>query len=733
MSTLSRELLIEIVKQIGIGINFCRSYPKDHPGLEPIVSRLLGLFKEIPSDRSEISFCLIENIILFEGERFESEKLPIVKSIANIFNKLGVRSVSFDPSLTAFDIKAFFNTMASTQADLQDYGNIEAIIKSSGAEHIRLNELEYGVVSSKGGKVKIDWEIFLKTLHATKLAVSDEETKKELTHFLTDVVGLKGGEPEELQTKMIVTTLEKLCNVVVEKFGPESWGEYSLIFTRILATLSPNIKKRIAQIRTDNRRLADLIRNLLPTLSDDTLIEIISTRAMATEEETVDPDVIEVLKRLTGPRLVNLLPQLKEKLPLKVFEEITLLLSRVSGFQESETKVEDLSSEELEQELRKYFPSLRSPEVNTRLTTINSILEFTNKLIDLKRTELIKLVVDRFDALSDGEKEIQVFSKVIDALKQIYLKCKDVGLREIYDNISKRIGKHLLRTGKEFVERKAVVVNMIGEIRDLNYITELITILWEPGIFNEAREALIKFANDAVEPLLGVLKDAEDRSVRMKILDVLVRMGNVIVPSVLKLLGDQEWYIRRNGLYLLGQLKAEDTIDAIGEMIKDENELVQVEAVCALGNISGEKVKPYLREALNSKYLSVSLEAARYLPRAEVRSVIPRFLKMLERRKRIPDKKEETMRRDVIRVIGEIGGDEVIETLVQVIKDRSLLGTDLLLTTKEVAIEALGQIGTPKALDALNELALSSDEKIVSMVEGVITKIKFKSQQLDHK
>ncbi|MEO0225341.1 MAG: HEAT repeat domain-containing protein, partial [candidate division WOR-3 bacterium] len=316
---------------------------------------------------------------------------------------------------------------------------------------------------------------------------------------------------------------------------------------------------------------------------------------------------------------------------------------------------------------------------------------------------------------------------------QIYLKCKDVGLREIYDNISKRIGKHLLRTGKEFVERKAVVVNMIGEIRDLNYITELITILWEPGIFNEAREALIKFANDAVEPLLGVLKDAEDRSVRMKILDVLVRMGNVIVPSVLKLLGDQEWYIRRNGLYLLGQLKAEDTIDAIGEMIKDENELVQVEAVCALGNISGEKVKPYLREALNSKYLSVSLEAARYLPRAEVRSVIPRFLKMLERRKRIPDKKEETMRRDVIRVIGEIGGDEVIETLVQVIKDRSLLGTDLLLTTKEVAIEALGQIGTPKALDALNELALSSDEKIVSMVEGVITKIKFKSQQLDHK
>jgi len=723
MTEISRELLIDIIKQMGIGMNFSRSYPKGHPGLDPILSKILSFLKEIPQDHEQVALCLIENVILFEGQRFESDKLPIVKSISNIFNKLGVRSVSFDVNLDVNDLKAFFYTMASTLADLQDYGNISAILEAQGSERIKLNELEYGVVSTKGGKVKIDWEIFLKTLRASSILVSEEDTKKELVNFLTDVVGLRGEEPDELQAKMIINTLEKLSNLVVEKFGAESWGEYSLIFTRILATLSPNIKKRIVQIKTENKRLADLIKNILPTLSDETLIEIVMARTMAQEDQTVDPDVLEVLKKLTGPRLVNLLPQLKDKIPKKALEEVTLILSQATQMTQAEKKTEEFSREEMEKELRKYFPLLRDPSPVKQIKAIDDIIAFTLKLIELKRVELIKLVVDRFDSLSDMERDFSVFARSIDALRELYLKSKSVGLRDIFENISKRIGKHLLRGGKEFIERKKVIINMIGEIRDLNYVTELISILWEPGTFNEAREALIKFSNDAVEPLLGVLKDAEDRSVRMKILDVLLRMGDVVVPPTMKLLNDNDWYVRRNALYILGEIKVADAIEAMGKLVHDDHEQVEMEAISALGKIGSEKIRPYLIDALKSKYKSVILAAVHHLPRDDVKVVIPDLLKMLERKKRIPDKKEEEIRRNVIQTLGEVGDDYSIEGLMRIIKERSLIGSDLLLGTKEAAIEALGKFGTQKAKETLQELVVSGDAEVSAIAEGVFQRL----------
>ncbi len=725
MAGVSRDLLIEIIKQVGLGINFCRSYPKGHPGLEPIIAKTLELVKEIPQEKEEIAMCLIENVVLFEGERFESDKLPIVRSMGNVFSKLGVRSISLSVDATSDDLKAFFYTMAASQADLQDYGSISAIIQAQGTDKITLNELEYGVVSSKGGKVKIDWEVFLRTLHSSNILISEDDTKKELVNFLTDVVGLKGGEPEELQADMIVNTLEKLSNLVVEKFGAESWGEYSLVFTRILATLSPNIKSRVGQIKTENRRLAELIRNILPTLNDETLIEIITARTLAQpEDRPPDPDVIEVLKKLTGPRLVNLLPQLKGRIPTKALDEVTMMLGRAASLTDREKKTEEVSREELEKELRKFFPLLREPVPEKQIKAIDDIMDFAGKLIGLKRVELVKLIVDRFDSMSDGEKSLVVFSKLMESLKELYFKARSGGMRDIYDTISKRMGKHLLRTGKDFIERKKVVIHKIGEMHDTSYVTDLVSILWEPGSFNEAREALVRFGADAVEPLIGVLKDAEDRSVRMKILDVLLTMGKVVIPSCIKLLSDPEWFVRRNGIYILGELKVEEVTDDVGKMVGDVHEFVQREAVHALGVIGGAKARPHLQAGLKSKYKLVVLEAMRYLPREDIRPVMADIVKLLERRKRIPEKKEEELRRHVLEALGRVGDDDIIESLLLVVRERSFIGGDLLLGTKEAAVDALGKLGTPKALEALNGLAASTDAEAAGLAEAVLEKLK---------
>ncbi|MGQ9701382.1 MAG: HEAT repeat domain-containing protein [bacterium] len=112
-------------------------------------------------------------------------------------------------------------------------------------------------------------------------------------------------------------------------------------------------------------------------------------------------------------------------------------------------------------------------------------------------------------------------------------------------------------------------------------------------------------AEYAIPILVGTLSEADDRTVRMKIIDVLVHMGEKIVPEITKLLEKKEWFIRRNGIFILGQLKCLSSIDHLGRLINDPKEKVQIAVVEALNKIDSEKIREYLKNGLNSQYRSV--------------------------------------------------------------------------------------------------------------------------------
>jgi len=718
MADYSKKFHQELIKAIGTGISISRTYPKGHPKLLPVVRKLRVLLREIPMEQDSISLVVIEDVIMIEDERYDSKVLPIVKSLVQRFEQLGVKSITFNVDLSENDILEFYNAMAATRADLTDYGDVVALLRAKGVLGIKVNKFRVGVISSDREAQVMNWEQFLESLTDTQTTMTDEERIKELSNFLTGI-GITGDEASNLQTKKIVAGLEKLALLVADQYGEDRWDEYSLIFSRMLAALSPTIKKNIVRYRTENKKIAVLFKNLIPTMSDEDIIDVIS---MKTKEKSpnIETEVVDILKNVTGTRLPDILSSLRVNVPELNFEKIVSRLMSEMKVTKGEKAARKFEAKNLETEMRTRFPKLRAESSKERSKAIDELMQFSDKIFESEKYDLITLLVDRFDSMADAETDIVIFAKLIESLKILYSKARDLKKYDVVRFTSGKFGKHLLRKGEALLERKKVVINTISELKDDNYVPELISLLWDPGTFVEARNALISVAEFSVPLLIDSLKDTEERSVRMKIIDVLIRIGEDAIPRIETLLSSPEWYVRRNGIFILGEMKVASAVDKIGKLIDDADEQVQLAVVQSLVNIGGENAGDYIKKALNSEHKRVVVTAMKNLETDDVRHKIPKIVNWIRSRKGIPDEKEEELRREIIDLIGRFGDDSFVDNLVAVLNEKALFKGKLLEPTKKAALVALAQIGSESARQALHDATSYRDGFVASTAQDIL-------------
>ena len=724
MAEYSIQFLNDLIKQIGLGINISKTYPKGHPSMMPVVKRLRILLREVPIEQETISIVIVEDIIMIEEERFDSKRLPIVKSLVTRFNQLGVKSITFNVEQTEEDIKEFFNAMAATPADIDDYGDIVALMRARGITTIKVNKFRVGVISTDGSGQAVNWDRFLDSLTVGQVAVSDDDKIKELSSFLAGI-GIGGNEPVEVQSTKIVSGLEKLALMVADQYGEDRWDEYSIVFSRMLSVLSPTIKKNIAKYRTENKKLAILFKSLIPSMSDEDIIDVISVKAKE-KSPKVEQEVIDILKNVTGSRLPSILSALRVNVPELDFETIAARLMSELKTVKGEKAADKFKSKNMEHEMRAIFPRLRDPSHDERIKAVGELLEFRDPIFESENYDLLRLLIDRFDAMADAETDVKTFSIIIDALKSIYLTARSLKKDDMVQFLSKKFGKHLLRKDVALLERKKLVIRAITEIKDENYVAELVSLLWDPGTFVEARAALTALSEFSVPILIDTLKETEDRAVRMKIIDVIVKMGELAVSGVRKLLDAEEWYIRRNGVYILGEMKMNSLIDQLGGLIDDDSEQVQLSVVESLVKIDDVRAKKYFLKALESKYRSVIIAAMSCLDRDDVHDKLLEVAGWLKERKGIPDAKEEKFRSDIIKLLGQYGDDSVLEPLNAILSERPLFKADVLYPTKLAVLNAFVSIGSEKAMTALQNAAEHKDQYVAASAEEILNKLQRK-------
>jgi len=711
----------DLLKLLRMGIYLSRTYPQGHPSLARTTQRLRNLFNELRIEKRVVSMVVIESVLTIEGERFDSLKSTIVKYLVDRFHQLGVKSVTFNTEVSEGDLKEFFSAMAMSAADIDDYGDIVAVMRMRDVTGVKVNIYRVGVVSSDEEARELDWESFLESLITAEAPKNEEERLKELGNFL-GVLGVGSDDPTDVQSNKIVAGLEKLALMVVDRYGEERWNEYSLVFSRILAILSPSVKKNIVRYRTENKKLADLFRKLVPTMDDEDVVDIVVTIAKKRAPNSED-EVVDILRNVSSVKLPDILTILKQRAPEFYTDKFVNRLMKQVGSRKGPEAAKKFIIKNLELEMKSHFPALRSSSVEERIKAIDALIAFADKLFEAKNYDLVRLMANRLDTMAEAESDFNAFAKAIDAMNVLYIKARDLKVAEVMEFIAKKYAKYLIRKDSIFLERKRVVIKAIGETRDPTYIPELISSLWAAGTYGEAREALIALADHSAPPLIQTLRETEDYSVRMKILDILKRMSEKVIPKIIDLLKAEEWYARRNGVFILGELRADTVIDDIAELLKEDIEQIQLEVVISLSKIGGPTAVEHIKKALNSKYQSVVLEAMKNLDAEQFKSKIQIALGWLKRTKRFPETAEEQLRAQVIEVLAKCKDESVVDALNGIVREHAWLRGDLLLPTKAAALNALAQIGTPEAMQILQKAANNRNLAIALTAQDVLQRM----------
>jgi hypothetical protein len=242
--------------------------------------------------------------------------------------------------------------------------------------------------------------------------------------------------------------------------------------------------------------------------------------------------------------------------------------------------------------------------------------------------------------------------------------------------------------GRNPATRGAVMLAM-HRIADPAIIDELVRRLGRTRSDEERtglRSTLLHLGAEAVSPLVRELTAASDLSARRAYRDTLVALDAVGVPLLEDMIGDQRWFVVRNMVGILGEIRSADAAEHFARTILHADARVRRETILALTKYGDEQAVPLLVKALTDRESSLRAAAALGLGLTKSQSAVAPLLD------RLAAETDAEALVELLRALGRIGNPRVIPALAE----RAGAGGFFSRTPPQVRIEAvraLGEIG----------------------------------------
>jgi serine/threonine-protein kinase len=170
--------------------------------------------------------------------------------------------------------------------------------------------------------------------------------------------------------------------------------------------------------------------------------------------------------------------------------------------------------------------------------------------------------------------------------------------------------------------------------------------------------------------------------------------GKAAVPDLLRLLKNDEWWIRMHTARLLAWIPDETAVHALSALLQDPNKGVRYEAVRALEQTRQKSAVPELVESLKDPDLKVQSAAIDALIAIDDVGCVEHLLVLL-------GNESEYIRRAAVEVLNEVITTEAIQDLVRAMRDEDWW-------VRVRATDALGALGGEKVVAAV--IGLFDDE-----------------------
>jgi HEAT repeat protein len=215
----------------------------------------------------------------------------------------------------------------------------------------------------------------------------------------------------------------------------------------------------------------------------------------------------------------------------------------------------------------------------------------------------------------------------------------------------------------------------------------------------------VRAEDDGVEALVEALISAPSITDRRIYYDSLLRLRTG-VRTLVHMLGDPRWFVVRNAIELLGEMRVADADDELEKMLEHRDDRVRTAAASALAKLGPGVAAKGLRGALRSAPEEVRERAAEAMAMQRSGSV--------DSLVRALDKEDDNrVQMAMVTALGQMGTPHAVEKLMEIARtDKGLLNKRRPTPMRVAAVHALGEVKTSSALAALQTL-LRDKEKAV--------------------
>jgi len=566
-------------------------------------------------------------------------------------------------------------------------GNREEIIEYLPIEkREKLEDLSIGVGKGEGkgvgegiylGEGILSEEIaerITKLYEMLKRESEERKIKEEISEFLTELLGIKDYKINPEKVPDFINSLKLIASFLIEKYGLDAFEEFSILSSHILSLLTPDIKENVYSYLSKTKEMAEMIRNILPSLPDEELVNLFSSRVKNFPEEfneilgSLPPEKIEVLKKrelIEGEKIFTPSPKLIEI--EKFAKERKLIVTSEKKFEAMKEELkEGIKRDEFENIIEPFLKDIKSEEIEKRKYSVNGIGSLLLSFLKTGKIRLAKRLIEFLKENIKEEEEPEVFFTYLEYFQKGYVIAKENNITDIVELFEVEF-KELL----DIKEKRKFVIRALGKTKSDFGLRMLLTTLWEEESLEEIKEALTLLGEKAVKELLKLFPEIENLVIRKRIIELLISLPQMDLKDLKELVFDKRWSVQRDILYIIGEKKLQELISYIEELATSGQDIVRKEAVKALSKIKSDEAKKILLNCLEDKNEEIRKEVVKALcgfTDEETVSKIKEYLK-----KNIEKIEEAEILLEIIKGLKKIKDKEIIPLLFKILEEKNIL------------------------------------------------------------
>ncbi len=255
--------------------------------------------------------------------------------------------------------------------------------------------------------------------------------------------------------------------------------------------------------------------------------------------------------------------------------------------------------------------------------------------------------------------------------------------------------------------RRERTLHALNQVLDDQVVAYLLDLLCARDSSEKLRDrvfrVLVFLKQQVVRQVMNRLAEEGEARARKTLSSVLVGQGKAAVPVLTEHLNDPRWYVIRNAVGILGEIRDQESAAHFSPLLYHKEVRVRRETLRALTRIGGKSAIDILLRTVEEADPELRRQALLSLGAIKSPEAVTTLLRLVKRPDLMVHLAED--KKAAIKALGEIGSAEAVPVLTAVLKQRKFLGRTRFDGVRAAAAQALGEIGTPETIPALEAAA----------------------------